>query len=568
MARKSRRNRWTQNQKILKLWRTGSYCRLSDDDRSGKISNSIENQSSLNREFISKCPDMVFVTEFVDDGKSGTDFSRAGFKKMMEEIMAGHIDCIVVKDLSRLGRNYIDTEDYITKVFPFLNLRFIAINDNIDTAAPDFEEKVLQMRLKNMTNDLYAKQVSQNVGQAFDELSEEGVFHGPVPPYGYLINNNLEKRFLVIDETTVDVVKEIYVRYLKGDSLYAITKYLNGSHILPPMRHFSDLGLFRSSRHAKESKWYKSTVRQILENPAYCGCLVKKKHSGSLYRGIPHHIIPKEEWVLTYDRHEAIVSAAEYDTVQKMLEVRKGESEKVAAATIAIRRENIYAGKMRCGCCGKPLIRSYYINRRKGRDYYQCCEAYKYKSTTTKCKQCYINENQLGEMISLLLSNYAKMFAEKGQISNTLTANKGIKENIEEINQTILTLENRKYQMTAKKKELYSDFRQGILDKEEYLFTKKQYGSEQDQLNEQINNMRQKMESLERRQTVINQWQTHFEQFVQEKLLSKELIDTFISKITVFNSSQIDIRFAFQDVFCDSSIQAECEGGSLWMSSI
>ena len=558
MARKSKKNKMPQDEEMPKRWRTGSYCRLSDDDRSGNISNYIEKQSILNREYISKCPDMIYVAEFIDDGKSGTDFSREGFENMMKEIMEGHIDCIVVKDLSRLGRNYIDTEDYITKIFPFLNTRLIAINDDIDTAAPEFEEKMLQMRLKNLINDLYAKQVSQNVGQAFDKLGEKGMFHGPVPPYGYLINNDdPKKRFLVIDKAAADVVREIFTRYLKGDSLYAITKYLNEDHILPPMRHFSDLGLFRSNRHVKESKWYKSTVRLILENPAYCGCLVKRKHNGSLYKGIPHHKIPKEEWGLIYDRHEAVISVAEYNAARKLLETRKIESEKREAASASARKKNIYAGKMRCGCCGKPLMRSYYLNRKGERNYYQCCEGYKYKSTAGICKQCYMNEDPLGEMISRLLTDYTELFTEKARIKNALALDIGLKKDTDRIGQRILNLENIKSQMMEKRRKLYSDLKQGVIDKEEYLYAKKEYENDERRADEQIDSMRQEMKNIEKKQTLINRWQTYFEKAVCENVLSKELIDGFISNITVINSSHIEIRFAFQDIFCRSFSQSE-----------
>ncbi|MCC8027538.1 MAG: recombinase family protein [Clostridium sp.] len=433
MARKSRKGQRPDAQQSAKvIWRCCSYCRLSDEDPSGRISNSIENQRNLNRAYMNQRPDLVYAGEFIDDGKSGTTFSREGFVRMMKEITAGHINCIVVKDLSRFGRNYIDTEDYITKVFPFLGVRFIAVNDGIDTISEDFHEKLLEMRLKNLTNDLYAKQVSQNVGQAFDEMGEEGICHGPVPPYGYLIcSGDSGRRHLVIDEEAADIVKMIFSRFLKGESFHAITKRLNDCHIAPPMRHFSDLGLYKSKCHEKETQWYRSTVRLILENPAYCGCLAVKKHSCSLYRGIPNHKIPKEEWKFVYHTHEKLISKEEYEEVQNMLEDRKRRSPGAGPAPEG-RPANLYAGKMRCGCCNRPLRRDYFKNRKGKRTFYQCCEGYKYKSTATPCKSCYINEDKLGRIIRELLGKYNQLFLEKPHLGDTLMEGPGINRDSEE----------------------------------------------------------------------------------------------------------------------------------------
>lgn len=553
MARRSRKSKQANTLMVMPIiWHCGSYCRLSDDDHTGKISNSIGNQSILTRDFINQCPEAVFTAEFIDDGKSGTTFSRNGFNQMIKEIMAGRINCVVVKDLSRLGRNYIDTEDYITKVFPFLGVRFIAVNDNIDTMAPDFDEKLLHMRLKNLTNDLYAKQVSQNVGQAFDEMGEEGIYHGPVPPYGYLICcNNSDRRHLVIDKEVVEIPKLIFSRFLNGESLYAITKYLNDNNIVPPMRHFSDLGLYRSNCHSKETRWYKSTVKLILENPAYCGCLAVKRHNRSLYKGIPNHKIPKEEWKFVLNTHEAIISIAVYGTVQKMLEIKKVERAEKAISVDGPRTVNIYAGKMRCGCCGRPLKRDYFKNRKGGRSFYQCCEDYKYKNTMSACKSCYINEDKLGGIISELLYKYSQLFLEKTQILDVILKDTGLNADIDEAKLIITELDSLGSQKMLKKKELYADLKVGILSQDEYLFAKAQYENEINQVKAQRSGAEQYLNLLNKRLDSIYHWEKCLKGNSWKMPLSKELIDNYIVKITVSSSSRIEIEFTFMDAFRD-----------------
>lgn len=553
MARKSRKHEEISIKNTLQvIWYCASYCRLSDDDRTGKVSNSIENQKTLNREFIDGKMDLMFVDEFWDDGKSGTTFSRKGFDCMMKEIMAGHINCIVVKDLSRLGRNYIDTEDYITKVFPFLNVRFIAVNDRFDSNDSDCNDKMLNMRIKNLTNDLYAKQVSQSVGQAFKALAKKGVYHGPVPPYGYLIDNEIPaERHLVIDTKSADIPRRIFSRYIGGESIYSITKYLNENQIPPPMRYFSELGLYRSKKHASETKWYKSTVKSILENPAYCGCLAVRRHKRSLYQNIAEQKIPKEEWEFVYNTHQAIICRDDYEKTQKMLAEKTAQHEEMseAAAAAALRKENIYSGKMRCGFCGKPLLRGYFLGRKEGRSYYQYCEAYKYKNTLTDCKKCYVNENKLEQIILALISKYCSLFMEKSQMLDQILNQSDFKQKLNKMEQEISDLEKEKQGILIKKKGLYLDFKGGILDEEEYIFAKGQFEGELLKAKEDKTKIEQYLSTLNERLNNTEYWKRRLMELLRIESITKAQMNELITQIVIYSPSQIKIVFSFDDAF-------------------
>ena len=270
------------------------YLRLSIEDSTSCESESIENQRLLINDYIKHHPELVLYKEYSDDGKTGTNFNRSGFIDMMREIKEGKADCIVVKDLSRFARNFEESEDYLLRIFPLLNVRFIAINDDVDTFAENFDEKVLSISLKNLFNDYYAKNVSKNVGPIMAQIKDEGGYWGARPPYGYMIDPE-DYHHLVIDWQTAPIVQEIFKRFMSGDSYYSIVKWLQKNKIKPPARYFAEKGLFTTNRYNTLTKWYKSTLKGFLINPVYAGHLVKAKHKRSLWFNIPEHKIPREQ---------------------------------------------------------------------------------------------------------------------------------------------------------------------------------------------------------------------------------------------------------------------------------
>ena len=550
MARKSRKT--VKIVAIEKLvWNCASYSRLSDDDHTEYESNSIENQKELIKKHIEQSEDLLFIESYADDGISGTTFHRPGFENMMEDIKNGKVNCVIVKDLSRLGRNYIGVEDYITKIFPFLKVRFISINDNFDTLNPECDEKMMEIRIKNLANDFYAKQVSLNVGTAFKNMGEHGVYHGPVPPYGFLIDNSdKEKRHLIIEDSYAEISQMIYLRFHSGESIYSITKYLNGQKIVPPMRHFTDLGLYRSKAHEKEILWHRSTVKRILTNPAYCGCLVVSKSKRSLYQNIPWHKIPEEDWELIENTHEAIITREIYEDVQQMLKKKKEKHSEYIQVAQNSRKENIFSGKMKCGHCDENLQRDYFwLADRKGRTYFQHCKGYSFKEVKTKCKECYMNENHLEQICLRLISQYINLLADKWHVLNLIVNSEGYKEIVAKMKQELKKLEKEYQSKDSRKKTLYIDFKSGLITEEEYFFMKSSYTRENKIVQNNIAKMKQRIFIYEDKLNNTKKWMNIFEKHKNITALTKDLMDELILTIYVYSQKRIKIIFKFQDDF-------------------
>jgi len=289
LPRKSRKNTTTTEPKPLpnSPYKVGLYARLS-------VGDAIETQIALLRQYVSEQTDMIEAGLYQDIAQTGTNFNRPGFIKLLDDIKAKKINCIVVKDLSRFGRNYIETGNYLECVFPFMGVRFVAIGDNYDSNYPSTGDD-LMLPLKNLINEVYAKDISKKVRSQYEMKRKRGEFCGTFAPYGYIKQGNV----LVVDDYAARVVKQIFRLVLEGHSTHAIAAFLNESKILPPNRHRYEQGLLKGEKHSKCKQWYKSVVKRIIQNPTYTGRLEQGK-----YR--------------IEDTHPAIIDDATFESVQKL----------------------------------------------------------------------------------------------------------------------------------------------------------------------------------------------------------------------------------------------------------
>lgn len=315
MARVSRKNVQLGITPIVsqKIFNTAIYARLSIEDN-GKKGNSIENQIYLIEKYISAKEDLKHIETFVDNGMTGVNFQRPSFQRLLEEVKRGRINCIVVKDLSRFGRNYIETGEYLEKIFPYLGVRFISINDNFDSLHEN--NKSLIISLKGILHDTYAKDISKKVSTALDIKKKSGKFMGKMPPYGYI--RSAENRYkLVVHKERARVIKDIFTWRLSGMGIVAIAKKLNEMEIPSQLK----LRWIEGFEDGKETAlWQGSSILDILRNPCYIGCIVERKSYNELYKGKQLKIIPPSRWNLIKNTHEAIIDEDTFYKVQKMIE--------------------------------------------------------------------------------------------------------------------------------------------------------------------------------------------------------------------------------------------------------
>lgn len=299
------------------LYRMAGYCRLSKEDGENRISESIENQKKLILEYVDKAGDMQLVRMYVDDGYSGLYFSnRPQFQQMMEDIYRGEIQGVITKDISRLGREHIETGHYIERVFPSLGIRYVAILDGVDSLCHSNEELA---QFKALLNDMYSRDISKKIRGTFQVQKKQGKYMSGFAPYGYRKDPSDRHRFL-IDEAAAENVRKIYRLYLEGYSVKKIAEILNEQQVLPPTEYKTKIqNLNYVNRQGREcvQKWNTPTIYTILKNPVYTGAMVQHKTEKISYKIEKCRNIPPEERYVVEGMHEAIISKKIFEKVQE-----------------------------------------------------------------------------------------------------------------------------------------------------------------------------------------------------------------------------------------------------------
>lgn len=355
MARKSRWNPQVIEQPSPVLIDTWIYGRISSDQE--KNADSVDNQIALATEYIATKPDLVLRGAFRDDGYSGTRFDRPDYIKMVAGIVSGEVRCVVVKDLSRLGRDYIEVGELLFKTFVQYDVRFISINDYYDSADEDARRKRLIILFKNLVNHMYSRNTGKQVRSAYASKQRRGEPIGNKPPYGYVYEGKGAARKLVIEPQGAEIVRLMFNMRAEGKSIHEITCCMNRNKIPSPCNHYYNLGLSKNDKYAVWRPWDGTTIRrEILQNEVYIGNLALGKTE---VRDGKNHRKPREEWIIHPNNHPAIIDRASFDTVQQLLAEASERYKKHGNHF----EENIFAGKVFCSCCGRAAVRS--IQRRK-----------------------------------------------------------------------------------------------------------------------------------------------------------------------------------------------------------
>ena len=327
------------------------YMRLSREDGDKVESDSISNQRDLITDFLSHHDELKFVGEYVDDGYSGTNFERPAFKRLMEDVKAGKVNCIIVKDLSRFGRNYIETGRYLEKVFPFMGVRFISIIDNYDSAGEDNDADRIIIPFKNLINDSYCRDISMKIRSQLDVKRKNGKFIGSFACYGYC-KDPKDNNHLIIDPFAADIVRQIFDLKLSGYNSQRIAEMLNEMGVLPPAEYKRSKGMNYDCgfKAGNNPKWAVVSINRILTNEIYTGTMVQGLNSKINYKIKQSRPVPKEDWIRVSGTHEPIVSRETFDKVQRLLLVDTRTSPEESAVYL-------FSGLVVCGDCGQNMIR-------------------------------------------------------------------------------------------------------------------------------------------------------------------------------------------------------------------
>ncbi len=557
MARKSRKpavseagmqDAAAQAKPDMKVYRTAVYARLSVEDSKNPDCDTIENQLSLVRNYVESKPYLRQTAEYIDNGVSGTRFDRSEFMRMVADMRAGEIDCIVVKDLSRLGRNYLEAGDYLEKIFPFFGVRFIAVTDGYDSINPNTAEDGLIVPLKNLINEAYAKDMSKKISTAINIKQRQGKFIGCRAAYGYMKSPE-DKNLLIVDREVSHIVVRIFECKAEGMGNASIAKMLNEEGIASPMRYKYEKGLTKNERYA-ESLWNDGTIATMIVNPVYIGDMEQGIQKEALYMGIRKYKPQKSERIYVEGTHEPVVSRELFDRVQKLVEERK---QKVIASRgkydYVEKKENKFDRILFCGDCGARLKFYRRVDARgeaaKVSYDYICpnSEAYGDKF----CKKKKIKMQDLEAAVEAALRMHTKLFLDTRAVLQKLNRTAQAKQIKTDYKRQIADTKSRLERAQSMNSNLYNDYADGLLSERDYLFAKQKYVKEAENLTQKLSELTAVQTTYETEYAGGHDFAEIMERYAGFGELASDMVHTLINRVIFFGENRIEIEYAFSD---------------------
>ncbi|MCI9350191.1 MAG: recombinase family protein [Oscillibacter sp.] len=520
-------------------YKGNAYLRLSYSADRSVESDSIANQKKLIEDFVAAHPDIELVSERVDDGYSGVLFDRPAFQEMMNDIVSGKINCVIVKDLSRLGREYIETGRYLRQVFPTYGVRFISINDGIDTANEQNGDD-LHISLKNLLNDTYCRDISVKTRSALLTKRQNGDYVGACPIYGYRKDPE-NRNHLVIDEDAARVVRDIYRLRIDGASAKHIAEELNRLGVLSPMAYKDSRGLPHPTggfADVPDAKWSARTVIRILQEETYTGVLLQGRqetHNHKL-KNIIHK--PAEEWVRIENAHEPIIQKRDFDLVQKIshLDTRTAPDNKTVY---------LFSGLLICGCCGARMTRK--TNTVKGKKYvYYHCPTGKKKGCT---QPVMLKEDDLTDCVLAVLQSHIQHIVSLDELLDSISEEQINQEEIAKFKTQIADNKVKLEEARQFKATLYENFIANLISKKDYQDLKSLYTERAEQAQEAIERLRIEMELVTNNSSSRLRWTQHFKEFSAMTTLDRRAVIATVQSIRVNAKDDLVITFRYQNEY-------------------
>ena len=554
MARKSRK---AQAQPVAEVKKetaalpTAIYARLSVEN-SGKDDdgNSLQNQIAVCEDYLDGCPYLRLAEVYSDNGRTGTVFDRPAWNRLMDDVRTGKVQCIVVRDLSRFGRDYVETGNYLEKIFPALGTRFISVKENFDNFTCGNAMESLSVSLQNLVNAIYSRDISKKVSTALRAQMETGSFRNRNLPYGYLWNE--DKTAYVVDEEAAAVVRQIFEWKLREVSVYTIVERLKAGGIESPERHKRRAGT-RNGGNIQGEGWCPSTIRGILQNRAYIGEMICGKSETALYKGLKKRLTEKDNWIVVSDAHPPIVSVSDFEAVERQMREDSAHRETAMEWSADIRAGmiDLFAGKIFCADCGK---RMYYKRQRicgcknvTFRGVYDCSTHVRRGHAT--CFNHFIRQDALNEKVFNAIRDQLQVALDYERLLLAMRGGSGEASVREKHKAAVASVKLRLNALKKKRAGLYESYVEGILNEEEYAFAKQTYEEQYEALNRLLD------EAVERRERFLasispdNKWLTMMRGAAGMTGLTQELVDAMIEKVLVYGGGRIEVVFNYNDVF-------------------
>ena len=522
-------------------YQAGLYARISVENERKREADSIGTQIQLLKDFAEN-NDIPIHDIYVDDDISGTDFLRPEFSRMINDARDGKINCIIVKDLSRFGRNLVETGEYIEMVFPFLGIRFISILDHFDSLTKQID---IGVQIKNMINELYAKDTSKKICSAMRSIQKQGKFAGSRAPYGYERHPD-DKHMLVTDAESAPVVKKIFELYAQGETLHAIAMMLNQQGIPSPGRRLYDLGMTASEKF-KNSKWYMPTIRRILSDPIYLGWMVSGRYASDYYisgeKGSKP--VPKNQWIITKGTHEAIITEKLFDIAQSFLSQNKEQRNRDRNVNSQSKKQSLFQSKLRCGECGKAMFLRKKKNHGRETWWYFCALHEHYGSDY--CKKKAIKKDELEALVFHLIQKQMSLFLDAKALISDLNKTHSSKTKYQIYQEQIKSNQKQIDRYMQLKAALYSDFANGTISESDYIAMGQEYAKKSDEIRIFLSELEKEARKYAPQYTGSEHWSQIVEQFHHQDYLDANMVNAFIKKITLYEDGHIEIEFNFRN---------------------
>jgi len=529
-----------------RMYQAGGYVRLSVEDSGKPGADTIATQRELIQSYIDSQPDMQFYDLYCDNGRTGTNFDRPEFERLMDDVRAGKVDCIVVKDLSRFGRNYRETGNYLERLFPLLGVRFIAVNDHFDTLTAERSQDGYIVPLKNIMNAVYSKDISRKILPALTTKRQNGEFIGTWAAYGYQKCPD-DRHRIEPDAETAPVVREMFQWRLSGLSYQSIARKLNERSIPSPARYHYLKGDAKSKRYSN-TLWSVYAVKKILTNEVYLGHMIQGRKRSGFSEGRKPYCAPESEWMIVRNTHEPLVDEETFRTVQRMAaEASSAYKERLGRHDGLGTIPHILRGLIYCADCKRPLVR-YKSVTNKGRNLYYVYICPSHTAELSSCPKKYFHETALIEILwdtlqreIALAVNLDKLVRQYNKSAKAISQEASLKREITSAKQALSRAE-------MLYDSLFQNYADKLMSEREYTEMKRQYRSDMERAQARLHELEQQQDA-ERRKAAKNPWLTACAQFKEEQALTEAMAHALIERVEIDADNHIKIALRYRDEY-------------------
>lgn len=533
----------------MNLFNVAVYIRLSREDGDKEESDSVGNQRKLLTEFVNKHNDFILYDVYIDDGYSGTNFNRPSFRRMIADIKNGKVNCVVVKDLSRFGRDYIDTGRYLERYFPEMGVRFISVTDGIDSMKQAYD---MLLPIKNIFNEQYARDISQKIQATVKSKQKAGEFIGAFTSYGYK-KSPVNKNKLVIDDYAASVVRRIFSLYIQGYGKQKIAKLLNAEGALCPAEYKKVNGenYKNSNRLESTTYWSYSTINSILHREMYVGNMVQgTKHQRMRSK---QKKMPKDEWIIVENTHEPIIDKATWEKARSLLQKRTRELDLET-------NKNIFAGFVKCGDCGRAMVKNMWRCADGSKTYSLYCGTYKRNGK----QYCTPHTLPMAVLEDIVLGDLKAIVDSVDDLKELVQSQSFAASKVKRIADTELSKIKAELERVKRlKKSIYEDYKDELISKDEFLSYREDYQHKEALYSKQIKTLEEKKNENVTEDVFETPWLRRLLELKDIEELDRDIIVEMIDQIIVYENHKIKIIYnfgnelehLFSSIYCENPKQ-------------